>query len=32
MYGGADYAVGEMIVDKSGNVVIRLISPLLGYG
>ena len=25
-------AVGETIVDKSGDVVIRLISPLLGYG
>ena len=32
MYGGADDAVGETIVDKSGDVVIRLISPLLGYG
>ena len=32
MYGGADDAVGETIVDKSGDVVIRLISPLLGFG
>ena len=31
MYGGADDAVGETIVDKSGVVVIRLISPLWGY-
>ena len=31
MYRGAD-DVGETIVDKSGDVVIRLISPLLGYG
>ena len=28
MYTGADDAVGETIVDKSGDVVIRLISPL----
>ena len=32
IYGGADDAVGETIVDKSGDVVIWLISPLLGYG
>ena len=32
MYGGVDDAVGETIVDKSSHVVIRLISPLLGYG
>ena len=32
MYAGAGDAVGETIVDKSGDVVIRLISPLLSYG
>ena len=32
MYGGADDAVGEKIVDKSGDIVIRLTSiPLAMY-
>ena len=32
MYGGADDAVDEPVVDKSGDVVIRLTSPLFDLG
>ena len=32
MYGGAVDDVGETVVDKSDDVVIWLISPLLGCG
>ena len=32
MYGGADDNVGPNVVDKSGDVLVRLTSPLFCYG
>ena len=32
MHGGADDNVGPNVVDKSDDVLVRLTSPLFGYG